>query len=224
MKLYDKYILPKAIDWACSQAPYFKQREKIIPLARGKVLEIGIGTGLNLKYYDPGKVKHVTGVDPSEAVWRKGQINAQSLPFEFEFIIASAEQLPFEDHHFDTIVTTYSMCTIPDLHTAFQEFQRVLRPNGSLLFCEHGIAPDLSVEKWQHRINPVWKKFSGGCNLNRDIPYLIEHNGFKIIQLETMYLPGWKPASYNYWGVARKTVLDTPPEGRHLSTDKAGSN
>ena len=204
MKLYDKYILPKAIEWACSQSPYIKQREKIVPLAYGNVLEIGIGTGLNIPFYNPEKINSLTGIDPSEDVWKQGNIDPGKLPFLFEFIKVPAENMPFADHSFDTLLTTYSMCTIANLEAAFKEFKRVLKPDGIFIFSEHGIAPDRSVERWQHRVNPVWKKFSGGCNLNRDIPMFIENNGFKIKQLEKMYLPGWKLASYNYWGVATK--------------------
>lgn len=204
MNLYERYILPKAVHWACSQSPYFKQREKIIPKAKGNVLEVGIGTGLNLNFYVPEQISRVVGIDPSKEVWNEGKVNTVNLPFPFEFIKASAENIPFENGIFDTVVTTYTMCTIPNLNMAFQEFKRVLKPDGILIFCEHGKAPQPSIEKWQHRINPVWKKFSGGCNLNRDIPSVIEDNGFKIDEIEKMYIPGWKIASYNYWGIAMK--------------------
>ncbi|WP_456463465.1 class I SAM-dependent methyltransferase [Lutibacter sp.] len=201
MGLYNKFILPKAIHWACSQKPSMLQRGKIIPLATGNVLEIGIGSGLNLSYYSK-KVKHLTAIDPSEELWKKSNINTLSLPFEFEFIKAFAENIPLADNHFDTVVMTYTMCTIPDLNKAFSEIRRVLKPTGKLLFCEHGKAPEKGIQKYQNIVNPFWKRIGGGCNLNRNIPTLIENNGFTIKKLETMYLPGWKPASYNYWGIA----------------------
>ena len=201
MGLYNKFILPKAIHWACSQKPSMLQRGKIIPLAMGNVLEIGIGSGLNLSYYTKN-VKHLTAIDPSEELWKKSNINTLSLPFEFKFIKAFAENIPLADNYFDTVVMTYTMCTIPDLNKAFSEIRRVLKPTGKLLFCEHGKAPEKGIQKYQNIVNPFWKRIGGGCNLNRNIPTLIESNGFTIKKLETMYLPGWKPASYNYWGMA----------------------
>ncbi|VAW23345.1 SAM-dependent methyltransferase PA0798 (UbiE paralog) [hydrothermal vent metagenome] len=201
MGLYNKFILPKAIHWACSQKPSMLQRGKIIPLAMGNVLEIGIGSGLNLSYYTKN-VKHLTAIDPSEELWKKSNINTLSLPFEFEFIKAFAENIPLADNYFDTVVMTYTMCTIPDLNKAFSEIRRVLKPTGKLLFCEHGKAPEKGIQRYQNIVNPFWKRIGGGCNLNRNIPTLIKSNGFTIKKLETMYLPGWKPASYNYWGMA----------------------
>jgi len=202
MGLYSKYILPKAIDWACSQKPTMKQREKLIPFADGKILEVGIGSGLNLPFYNKEHVKHLTAIDPSEEVWKKNTIDTKSLPFDFEFIKAFSEDIPADTHSFDTVVITYSLCTIPDSYKAFEEIRRVLKPNGKLLFCEHGKAPDKAVQKWQNRINPLWKRIGGGCNLNRDIPFLIKDNGFKINSIDSMYIPGWKIASFNYWGFA----------------------
>ena len=201
MNLYNKYILPKAINWACDQSPSRKQREKIIPLASGNVLEIGIGSGLNLPFYT-SKVKMLTAIDPSKELWKRTKFNTEKLPFSFEFIVAEAENIPLANNNFDTIVITYTLCTIPNLEKAFSEIKRVLKPSGKLLFCEHGKAPDKFVQKYQNIVNPVWKRIGGGCNLNRNIPTIIEENGFTISKLETMYLPGWKPASYNYWGIA----------------------
>ena len=124
------------------------------------------------------------------------------LDFGFKFLKAFAEDIPLENEQFDTIVITYTLCTIKDTKKAFDEIKRLLKPNGHLLFCEHGLAPDNSIKMWQNTINPVWKRVGGGCNLNKEIPELITSNGFEIIELKTMYLPGWKPASFNYWGVA----------------------
>jgi len=179
-----------------------KQREKIVPLAFGNVLEIGIGSGLNLQFYDKKKVKHLTGIDPSEELWNERNNNDPSS-LDFQFIKAYAEEIPADNHSFDSVVVTYSFCTIPDLHSAFDEIRRVIKSNGKLIFCEHGKAPEKAVQRMQNLINPVWKRLGGGCNLNRDIPNLIESNGFKIDQMETMYIPGWKPASFNFWGTAR---------------------
>lgn len=202
MGLYQKYILPRAIGIACGIRSIERQREKIVPLAEGDILEIGIGTGLNLAHYDPQKVEKIIGLDPSEDTWRAGKVIPEDLPFDFEFMPVSAEKLPFSNGSFDTVVVTFSLCTIPDPLAALREMRRVLRPDGRLLFSEHGLAPEPGVEKWQHRLDPVWSRFSGGCHLDRDIPGLIREAGFHISKLEQMYLPGWKVFSYHYWGQA----------------------
>ncbi|WP_016990384.1 class I SAM-dependent methyltransferase [Flavobacterium sp. ACAM 123] len=204
MGIYAKYILPSLINIACGLSPFVEQRKKIIPLATGNVLEIGIGTGLNLPLYNHKKVIRLTAIDPSLATWKKCTVDTKKLGFNFKFIIASAEQLPFDEYSFDTVVVTYSLCTIPDAKKALVEMRRVLKPEGLLLFCEHGIAPDKRVQRVQDKINPIWREVAGGCNLNRNIPQIIEESGFKNIKLETIYIPGWKPLSYNYWGTASK--------------------
>ena len=179
-----------------------KQREKVLPLACGEVLEIGVGSGLNLPFYQQDKVKRVTGIDPSREMWDKGEENIQQAKVPLEYIQSTAENIPVDGSSFDSVVVTYTLCTIPDLLPAFAEIRRVLKSNGKLIFCEHGQAPDKAVRRWQNSLNPIWKKLGGGCNLNRDIPTLIETNGFRIDRLDTMYIPGWKPASFNYWGIA----------------------
>jgi ubiquinone/menaquinone biosynthesis C-methylase UbiE len=204
MGLYEKYVLPNAIDWACKQKSNMKQREKIIPLASGNVLEIGIGTGLNLPFYDKRKVNHLTAIDPSADNWKKNSFDTTTLGFKFDFMEAFSENIPAANNSFDTVVITYALCTIQDTDKAFDEIKRVLKKDGKLLFCEHGKAPDKEIVRWQNILNPFWKKIGGGCNLNRDIPFMIERNGFKITKLEKMYIPGWKPASFNYWGIAER--------------------
>jgi len=202
MGLYNKHVLPKVINWVCKQKPARKQREKIIPLAVGNVLEIGIGSGLNIPLYDKNNVKHLTAIDPSIELWSQNNIDFKDLSFDVDYIKAFAEDIPVDSNSFDSIVITYTMCSIPDVVTAFDEIRRVLKKDGQLLFCEHGKAPDKAVQKWQNNINPLWKRVGGGCNLNRDIPAIIRDNGFKINKMETMYIPGWRPASFNYWGSA----------------------
>jgi ubiquinone/menaquinone biosynthesis C-methylase UbiE len=202
MGFYNKYILPHAVNWACRIKPHMLQREKIIPLATGHVLEIGIGSGLNLPIYHPKNVSHLTAIDPSKEMWDKRGIDTRDLPFEVEFIEAFAEDIPLANNSFDTVVITYTLCTIFDAQKALEEMRRVLKPNGKLIFCEHGKAPDKGIQWVQNMINPFWKCIAGGCNLNRDIPQFIEDNGFKMTHLETMYAFGWKPASFNYWGTA----------------------
>lgn len=202
MNIYEKYILPRIINFTCGLKPMMKQREKVVPLAEGRVLEIGIGSGLNLPFYTAGKVEHVWGLDPSRATWALAQDRLGKLNFDVEFLEASAEDIPLDSGSADTVLITYTLCTIPGVLSALREARRILKSDGSLLFCEHGLAPDESVQRWQNRLNPIWKKIGGGCNLNRPIPRLIEQAGFRIRSMDTMYIPGWKPASFNYWGVA----------------------
>lgn len=202
MGLYSRYILPQVVHFTCGLKPNMRQREKIVPRARGCVLEVGVGSGLNLPYYDAASVTKIWGLDPSPEMIRMAARRARSLGFEVEFISSPAEEIPLGDQSVDTVLVTYTLCTIAKPTPALREMARVLRPGGELLFCEHGLAPELSVQRWQHRLNPIWRRFGGGCNLNRPIPALLEAGGFGIKDLETMYLPGWRPASFNYWGAA----------------------
>jgi ubiquinone/menaquinone biosynthesis C-methylase UbiE len=202
MGLYGRYILPRVVHFTCGLEPTRRQREKVVPLARGRVLEIGIGSGLNLPYYDAAKVSKVWGLDPSPGMTRMARRAAASLPFEVEFIGSPGDEIPLEDNSIDTVVVTYTLCTISDTTPVLRQASRVLRPGGELIFCEHGAAPDASVRQWQDRLNPIWKRLGGGCNLNRPIPTIIEAGGFRIKNLNTMYIPGWRPASFNFWGIA----------------------
>lgn len=202
MGMYSRYILPKVIHFTCGLKPNMHQRKKVVPRARGRVLEIGIGSGLNLPYYDAAKVSKLWGLDPSPEMTRMARRAAASLPFEVEFIGLPGDEIPLEDNSVDTVVVTYTLCTIPVTTPALRQISRVLRPGGELIFCEHGAAPDASVRRWQNRLNPIWKRLGGGCNLNRQIPTIIEAGGFRIKSLDTMYIPGWRPASFNYWGIA----------------------
>jgi ubiquinone/menaquinone biosynthesis C-methylase UbiE len=203
MSAYSELVLPHVVHFVCGLKPIMRQREKIVPLAQGRVLEVGVGSGLNLPYYDAGKVSKVIGLDPSPEMTRKAERNASRAQIDVEFINAPAESIPLASASLDTALVTYALCTIPDTAPALREIARVLRPGGRLLFCEHGLAPDANVRKWQDRFTPLWKFLGGGCHLNRDIPALIEQGGFRIASMDTMYLPGWKPATFNYWGVAQ---------------------
>jgi ubiquinone/menaquinone biosynthesis C-methylase UbiE len=202
MGLYEKYILPKMTDYVCSAKPITYQRKKIVPLAKGRVLEVGIGSGLNFPYYDSSKVDYLWGLDPSSQMRKMAERRMNDLPFKVEFIGLSGEEIPLDTSSVDTVLVTYTLCTIPDAVQTLNEMSRVLKPDGELIFCEHGIAPDENVCKWQNIVNPIWKRMGGGCNLNRPIPDLIKQGGFKIANIERMYIPGWKPLSYNYWGSA----------------------
>ena len=205
MGLYNKYILPKFINCACGSKPINYQRDKLIPYAKGVVLDIGIGSGLNIPFYNKSNINHLYGLDPSPELLEIAKKVAKTNKLEIEFLECGAESIPLPNNSIDTIVITYTMCTIPDISLSSAEMLRVLKPNGRLLFCEHGLAPDERVAKWQKIINPVWNKIAGGCNLNRDIPKLIESSGLKILEIEEMYLPSTpKFAGYNYWGVAEK--------------------
>ena len=202
MGVYSRFILPRLVHLACSLEPISRQREKVVPLARGRVLEIGVGSGLNLPCYDADRVDRLWALEPSPEMTEMARKAARSVRFDVEFIDLPAEEIPLPDDSVDSVVTTYSLCTIPDVELALREMARVLRTGGELIFCEHGAAPDAGVRRWQDRIDPLWRRVSGGCHLNRPIPTLLEEGGFRVNDLETDYLPGWRPASFNYWGTA----------------------
>lgn len=203
MGLYSKYVLPRLTHVVCAQKPTMMQREKIIPLATGRVLEVGIGSGLNLPYYDPRSVNRLWGLDPSRELWAIAERHAAEYQLEAEFLEATAESIPLDDQSADTVVVTYTLCTVPDVARALAEIKRVLKPGGRLLYCEHGEAPDPKVRAWQDRMTPLWSRFGGGCQLNRPIPKLLEDAGFRSTDMQTMYLPGWKPLTFNFWGSAQ---------------------
>jgi len=203
MGFYEDRVLPHLINFTCSSPPVLKQREKVVPRAEGRVLEIGMGSGINLRFYDPQRVEFVWGLEPSAGMRRKAQHNLASSPIDVKWLDLPGEEVPLEDDSADTVLLTFTLCTIPDFRTALAQMRRVLKPGGKLLFCEHGEASDPSVARWQDRINPFWKRIAGGCNINRPIPTFLEDAGFKICELETMYLPGTpKIAAFNYWGYA----------------------
>jgi ubiquinone/menaquinone biosynthesis C-methylase UbiE len=199
---YDRHVLPWLVDLACGIKPVRRQREKVVPRARGRVLEVGIGTGRNLPYYDRSAVRSIIGLDPSLAMHRLARRRIERAGLEVRLVGLSAEEIPLEDASFDTVLVTYTLCSIPDPLAALREMRRVLAPGGRLVFCEHGRAPDESVRRWQDRLTPLWKKFAGGCHLNRDIPALLAMGGFACTDLQTMYLPGPRPLTFNYWGEA----------------------
>ena len=201
--IYNKYVVPKLLDVCCSTKPIKYQRNKIVPHAKGEVLEIGIGSGLNLPYYNKSLVKKVYGLDPSEELNEIALKNASDINLDIDFIISGAEEIKLPAKSIDTVLITYTLCTIPEFKVALKEIKRVLKDDGIMLFCEHGLAPDKNISKWQNRINPLWGKLFGGCNINRNIPYIIQESGLNIKKLEQMYLPSTpKIVAYNYWGVA----------------------
>jgi ubiquinone/menaquinone biosynthesis C-methylase UbiE len=167
------------------------------------VLEIGIGTGLNLPHYDRTRVESIVGLDPGLEMHRLARRRMRQAGLSVELVALSAETIPFADASFDTVLVTYSLCTIPDAVAALREMRRVLKPGGRLIFCEHGRAPDAAVRQWQDRLTPLWSRLAGGCHLNRDIPALLAGAGFRSDDMETLYLPGPRPLTFNYWGTAQ---------------------
>lgn len=202
MGIYDTYVLPHVINCACGMKDIAKQRQKVVPQAFGKVLEIGMGSGLNLPFYDRQKVEFVWGLEPSEGMRRKAKPVIEASDLDVRWLDLPSEAIPLEDNSVDCVLLTYTLCTIPDWAAALGEMKRVLKPDGKMFFCEHGEAPDDSVQKWQKRVNPVWKKIAGGCNLNRPIPDCLSSGGFRIDMIQSEYLKGPKIATYNYWGEA----------------------
>ena len=184
MYFYDYHVLPHLINLACRSKPILLQRKKIIPLAEGRVLEIGMGSGLNIPFYNPNKIEFVWGLEPSEGMRRKAVKNLMKASFDVRWLDMPGEEIQLENNVVDTVVLTYTLCSIHEWLTALHQMRRVLKTGGKLVFCEHGMAPDDSVRKWQNRINPVWNKISGGCHLNRQIDHCLKEAGFKIKHIE----------------------------------------
>lgn len=203
MSFYEKRILPHIINCACAMKAVDLQRAKVVPLAHGEVLELGIGTGLNAKHYDAARVSRVVGIDPSEESWQLAQPAVLQSDVVIEYCKGSAEDIPLATDSIDTAVITYTLCTIPDPGRALAEVIRVLRPSGRVLVAEHALAPEAPVAKWQNRVNGFWGKMAGGCHINRDIRGLIEATPLKVQDWQAMYLPKTpKIAGYNVWGTA----------------------
>ena len=203
MSFYNDRVLPHLINLACSTKPTRKQREKIVHRAYGDVLEIGFGGGLNLRHYDRQNVRRVFGLEPSAGMRNSAARVIAESDIEVELIDLPGEEIPLDNNSVDSVLVTYTLCTIPDVVTALQEMRRVLKSGGHLFFCEHGKAPDQDVHAWQRRLNPGWRLVSGGCNMDRDIPALLREGGFDIEDDNRMYVPGFRALSYNYWGAAR---------------------
>ena len=202
MGFYDEKILPRFINLACASKPSTKQREKVVPHAEGDVLEIGFGSGLNVPFYDRQKVRKIFGLEPSEGMRKLAAERVSESGLDIELIDLPGEEIPLEADSVDSVLITYTLCTIPNVAAALEGMRRVLKPGGKLLFSEHGKAPDEGVLRWQNRLNPAWRKIGGGCNINRDIPALIQEGGFRITEDERMYVPGPRILCYTYWGSA----------------------
>ena len=200
--LYDRLVLPYLLDVACGLPMVQAQRQKLIPKAQGRVLEVGMGTGRNLPFYDRSRITALVGVDPALQMHRLAHKRSRAAGIAVELMGLSAEQLPTPDASFDTVVCTYTLCSIPDAQQALREMRRVLVPGGQLLFCEHGRAPDEGVRRWQARLQPLWGPLAGGCQLGRDIPELLHAAGFAATT-QMAYLAGPRPMTFHYWGSAQ---------------------
>jgi len=200
---YDRHIMPRLIGCACASKPIMKQRVKVVPRAAGKVLELGIGGGLNLQFYDPAKVESVSGVDPSAELRAVAMSAERPEGLKVEIQKGTAEALPFENGSFDCVVCTFTLCSVQSPRAALEEARRVLKPGGRFLYCEHGLAPDADVAKWQGRLEPMWKAIAGGCHLTRPITASVSGAGFKVTASEQMYLPGTpRVLGWSEWGEA----------------------
>lgn len=205
MGLYAKYVLPHLIDIAMHDEEATRLRAEWIPKARGIVLEVGIGSGLNLRFYS-SEVTQIYGVDPSRELQRVAMKRAAEASRKVEFLTQSAEApIPLEADSIDTAVITWSLCSIPDPSRALEQVKRLLRRDGSLIFLEHGRAPDAKIAAWQDRLTPMWKHIGGGCHLNRRIDKIIADAGFQTEELRTGYLRGPRPMTYTYRGIARRS-------------------
>jgi SAM-dependent methyltransferase len=201
--LYDRYILPKFLKCACSSSPVMKQRAKVMPKAEGRVLELGIGMGLNLALYDADRVTSVTGVDPARELRAIAEAAPRDPRLSVKVEDGTAEALPFEDASFDCVVCTFTLCSVQAPARALAEARRVLKPGGRFLYCEHGLAPEPDIARWQRRIEPVWKAIAGGCHLTRPVTTSIEAAGFKVGRRDSMYIPGTpRFAGWSEWGEA----------------------
>lgn len=206
MGLYTRYVLPRIIDSAMRNKEATRLRSAWIARATGDVLEVGIGSGLNLQFYSP-QVRQIFGVDPSLELQDMARRRASGFPVRVEFLLQSAEEvLPLADCSIDTVVTTWTLCSIPNAARALEQMARVLKADGQLIFLEHGLASNDSVATWQNRMTPVWRRLGGGCHLNRKIDEMIIAAGFRITEMKTFYLPGPRPMTYTYQGFARPAL------------------
>ncbi len=202
MAVYRDVIFPHLCDRVMRNKLFRPYRERVIGRAEGRVLEIGAGSGINLPFYQAG-VTDVVALEPERHLMAMAERKANAAHRPVTFLQASAEAIPLDDRSVDTVVTTWTLCSIPDADRALREMRRVLKPTGRLLFVEHGLAPEAGVRKWQNRLTPMWKKIGGGCHLNRSITALIEGGGFKLNQLDTGYVPGPRFAGFLYEGTAQ---------------------
>jgi ubiquinone/menaquinone biosynthesis C-methylase UbiE len=202
MGFYTDHVLPYLVHLSMRQRTFATYRKRVVAAAEGRVLEIGVGSGHNFPFYPEG-VRRVIGVDPSPKLLAIAGRTARGVPYSIDLLEGSAEAIPLEDQSVDTVVITWSLCSIPDARNALAEMRRVLKPAGHLLFVEHGRSPEEGVRRWQDRLTPAWKRIAGGCHLNRPVKELLEQGGFLIEHLATGYMTGPKPMTFMYEGDAR---------------------
>ena len=202
MGFYGKYVLPTLTDLAMRNAAARTERARFVPQATGVVLEIGVGSGLNIPIYGSG-VRKLYALDPSAELLRMARPRAERAPFPVELLEHPAEAIPLGNASVDTVVTTWTLCTIPDALAALREMRRVLRPDGRLIFIEHGRSTDPGVLRWQDRLTPLWRMVTGGCHLNRPIDELLAQGGFQVSEIERGYGAGPRIGAYLYRGIAR---------------------
>ena len=200
MRFYDRHILPHLLNLAMRNSDLQPYRRRVVSRARGRVLEIGIGSGLNLSYYTP-EATGILGLDSHPKFVVMASRKTSSVPVRI--IGGSAELVPVASASMDTVVSTWTLCSIPDVAAALREIRRVLKADGQLLFVEHGLAPEQGTRRWQHRLTPLWKKIAGGCHLDRPIDQLVQNAGFEIMQMQTGYMPGPNLMTFMYEGSAR---------------------
>lgn len=205
MSFYEDRILPHVIDLACGMPEAMELRKHVVPKAEGVVLEVGMGSALNLTLYNPEKIEFVWGLEPSQGMRKKAQANLDASPVEVKWLDLPGEQIPLDDESVDTVILTFTLCTIPDWLAALRQMHRVLKPGGKLWFCEHGRSPEEKVARWQDRMTPLWKRVAGGCHLNRPIRECIEAAGFTICDVNNLYMDkSPKIVGYMYLGEALK--------------------
>jgi ubiquinone/menaquinone biosynthesis C-methylase UbiE len=198
---YEEWILPALIDLSMRNKRLRPYRERVAGGAEGRVLDVGVGSGLNLPFY-ARQAQEVFGLDPSPRLLERARRNMRRADVPVRLLEGSAERIPLADRSMDTVVMTWTGCSIPEVRTALMEMRRVLKVGGRLLFVEHGRAPEPGVARWQDRIDPFWRRFSGGCHLNRKIDDLLSHAGFRVDRLETGYIPGPRIMTFLYEGAA----------------------
>ena len=202
--IYGRFLFPSLLDFAMKYEELTNLRAKMIPAASGVVLEIGIGSGLNLPFYTSSVTK-LYALEPSAELLAKARTRSSRAPFPIEWLNTTAELIHLPDSSVDTVVVTWSLCSMRDPAAALGEMNRVLRPDGRLIFIEHGLSPDAKVQSWQNRLTPIWRHLAGGCHLNRKMDGLIRSAGFSIATLEADYIPGPRPLTYTYVGTGTRT-------------------
>ena len=212
MGFYARCVLPRLTDLAMRNTALRAERASIVPRAEGFVLEVGVGSGLNIPFYGAA-VRRLYALDPSAELLRMARPKADQVPFPVNFLQHSAETIPVAAGTFDCVVTTWTLCTIPDPVLALVEMRRVLRPDGRLIFVEHGRSPEPTIARWQDRLTPLWRRIAGGCHLNRPINQLLVRAGFEVAEMKTGYIPGPRVGTFLYRGIARtgRATFEAPP-------------